>query len=508
MDKSKFVAIYVRVSSTRQAEGGYSLEAQEKVLRDEIARQGKKVFKVYKDAGISGYTMERPGLQAMLNDAKEGLFGSVGVWMISRLSRKLANLLVIFDEFQRENIQLFSFTEKFDLNTPVGKFTAQMFGSIAQMQREALIENVLNGSKKKAKAGKVVGGKLFGYDSIPDTDDPKGTKKLVIVPREAKAVRKVFDLYLQGYGFKSIAQMLNADGYRGSKGSPFSIMSIKRILDSKVYAGMVKYCGEYYQGIHEPIVSIETWEKAQAMLATKTHCKRIVDYRYLLSGLVKCPACGTGMIPAHVFHKNKNGTERRYYYYSCNEYNNRGTGNCKPNLVKAKEADEVVLAFLYKYLCKDIWLNKVIEEVQVRLSVDKSMEDKIESLKSNITKLNAKRDKLLLAFEEGRLSTEQLLEEDNAIQEAIEEVELDLNRKQFSEVRQAYSEEEIRAAFKLLPKLLEKATDEEKIKLLRGVIKAVYVDEDRFVKTIEVYIPNVKQNGRLQTMKIDIKESR
>lgn len=504
MDKSKYVAIYVRVSSSRQVEDGYSLEAQEKVLRDYVSKQGKKVFKIYSDAGISGATTDRLGLQDLLSDAKQGLFGCVGVWRISRISRNLSHLLVILEELNEADVNFFSIMEKFNIDTPVGKFIVQMLGSIAQLQRESIIENAMMGNIKKAKSGKVVGGRMLGYEYVLDTD---GTNKLVIVTEEAEAIRKIYELYLQGYGLKSIASRMNTAGFRGKNGKEFALSTIRDILTNRVYTGMVKYCGEYYEGIHEPIISREVWDKVQELLASKKHYQRTIDYRYLLPGLIKCPDCGSGMIPAHVFHKNKNGSERRYYYYSCGKYGNKGTGSCKPNVVNAKDADEAVMKFVCKYLCKATWQDKVIKSIHDRFSDNKVLKEDVDKLRGKLTKLNAKRSKLLSDFEEGKISTEHLLAEDSAVQDKIDELVVELNIKQSYERKAEYSESEIRSAFKLLPKLLQEAADEEKIKLLRGVIKAVYVDDDRKVKSLEVYIPNAKQDWRLQTIMVDLKES-
>lgn len=508
MDKSKLVAIYVRVSLSKQAEKGYSLEAQEKVLRDEIARQGKLVFKVYKDAGISGAKADRPGLQNLLADAKKGLFGSVGIWMISRLSRNLSDFLAILEELKKADVQLFSIMERFDMNTPVGNFTAQMFGSIAQMQRETIRENALLGSRLRAKSGKTVGGQLLGYINVPDTNATNGTNKLVIEPSEAEVVKKIFNLYCQGYGLKAVAKMMNAGGYSGKNGKSFSIMTIRGILTNKAYIGFVKYDGEYFQGIHEPIISQEQWTKVQNLLAFKRTFSKTIDYQYLLSGIIKCPVCGAGMLPMHVNCRNKDGSEKVYYYYACGQYMNKGAGSCSAKVVKAKEADAEVMNFICGYLCKDEWQDEVIEGIKRRLSINKLAEININQLKGKLRRLRAKRNRLLFEFEEGKLSKEQLLIADKLVQKDMNETEIAINVQLSSEPATSFNEGDIRKAFSILPKQLQNISDVEKAKLIHSAVKAVYVDDNRKVKTIEVYIPELKQNIKPQTIELDAQERR
>ena len=508
MDKAQLVAIYVRVSSTKQVEEGYSLDAQERVLRDYFLQQGKTVFKVYKDEGISGSRYDRPGLQALLKDSKKGLFGCVGIWKISRISRDLLHLLKIIDVLKNADVNLFSLTERFDLSTPLGNFIVQMFGSMAQMQRETISQNIKIGSRQRAKSGKFIGSAMFGYKSVPDTDDPKGTSKYVICPEEAEVVRKIYDLYCQGNGLKVVARTINEQGYRSKQGNAFSITGIHKILTNQAYIGKVKYAGEYFDGVHEAIISGEQWDTAQKLLASKKSYEKTVDYQYLLPGLVKCRECGSWMVPWHSTRKNKNGTSRVYYYYTCGRYLNKGTGNCKPNVVKAKEADKVVMDFIVNYLSTKEWQEKVIAKVKEKLkaSANEGLEEYIQQLRGKIGRLKAKQDKLLYEYEEGQLTKEQLVDNDKELQANIDELEMELLLNQSMDHKPGVDEKLIKKAFRALPALIRNSKHEEKLKLIRNVVKAVYVDEGRNVEFIEIYVPKPKTDIGIETLRINIKE--
>lgn len=500
MTTKRLVALYVRVSSTRQVEEGYSLEAQEKVLRDEVLKQNNLVFKVYKDAGISGANTNRPGLMELLNDAKLGLFSSVGVWNISRISRNLTHFLWIVDELNKSNVTIFSINENFDLSTSIGKFTAQMLAGVAQMQRDSWKENSILGSKLRAKNGKYAGGQLLGYRSVPDADDPRGGNKLVIDQNEASTVRKIYDLYCQGFGLKAIVQKVNNEGLHGKNGSPFSLMTVRDILTNKAYIGYVKYNGIYYAGIHEPIISTDQWNRVQEILKSRYHKEKVVDYKYLLPGLIKCPVCGSGMIPWHTYQKNKNGTTRAYYYYICGTYMNKGSNCCKPNAVKAMEADTVVLNFISRYLCDEAWRNKVLIAIKEKYASDDSSLNKIEEAKAKISKLSSRKTDLLLKYEEGTIDKDELVCRTAELQKEYDSAMVFLQILKANSINKSLDEKAVMDALNNIPEVLSTATVEDKVLLLKRTIKGIYVNSNRVVCSIEVYLPSRINMGEEITM--------
>ena len=145
----------------------------------------------------------------------------------------------------------------------MGTFTLTMMGAVAQMQRESWMESSKIGMVKRAKSGRSNGLKVLGYQNVPDPDDPKGGGKLVISPEEAEIIRQIFQLYIQGRGYRAIANRLNEAGHTGKNGRPFGLISIQTILSNPLYAGRIRFAGEEYIGLHEPIISEELWQAAQ-----------------------------------------------------------------------------------------------------------------------------------------------------------------------------------------------------------------------------------------------------
>ena len=121
MQVGQSVAIYIRVSTDKQVDG-FSLEGQEAVIRKDISLHGKTVYKVYIDAGVSGASQDRKGLEALLKDARRGCFGELVVWSISRISRKLSHLLHIIEELNSLGIAFRSISENIDISSSSVKY--------------------------------------------------------------------------------------------------------------------------------------------------------------------------------------------------------------------------------------------------------------------------------------------------------------------------------------------------------------------------------------------------
>lgn len=504
MEKSKVAALYVRVSTEKQVDHGYSLEAQENVLRDKAISQGKIVSKVYKDAGVSGAKMDRLALTELLHDAQNGNFGSVYVWSFDRIARNLLGLLSIANEFHKADVQLISINENFDVNTPEGRFLLGFYGNIAQSQRETFRANSMLGSRKKAESGKFVGGSMLGYRRVPDETDSKMGTKLVIDENEACIVRTIFELYCSGYGLKAVASRVNRLGMRGKKGKEFSITTVRGILTNRAYIGMVKYAGEYFMGVHEPIIDKELWDKAQSLLASKNSYTKVIDYQYLLSGLIKCPICSCGMLPSHSSRKTKDGTVRYTYYYVCGKYMNKGAGSCISKAVRAKEADTIVMEFLTKHLSSKAWKDTILSEVRRKISADSKVTENIKNLKAGLQNLKNKQTQLLLKYEDGNLEKDCLLRELANIKTEIKQIETQLVPLDTCCGTPSYTERDIMEALKKLPALIKKATYQEKLKLLRGVVRSVDVDSNMKVSGIEVLVPVQEPHGKPLTLKIKL----
>lgn len=277
---NKTAALYIRVSTDAQFEEGYSVDAQKEMLEGYCKSKNIKNYDFYIDGGFTGSNIERPEMQRLIEDVKSGKISHVIVYKLDRLSRSQKDTLyLIEDVFNPHNTDFVSLNENMDTSTPIGRAMLGIMSAFAQLERETIRERTRMGMKERVKNGLWMGGGRipFGYDY----DKNKG----VLVPnKDAQTVRKVYDLYLQGYSTDRIAKIV---------GLKYDRLAMQ-ILTRKTNAGYICYNGEEYLGQHEPIISLETYQKTMDMIKERS-IQRIATSNYLLTGLVYCGKCGAKM---------------------------------------------------------------------------------------------------------------------------------------------------------------------------------------------------------------------
>lgn len=286
------VAIYIRVSTTSQAEEGYSIDEQKDKLKSYCQIKDWNVYKVYTDGGFSGSNTERPALEKLINDAKNKKFDTVLVYKLDRLSRSQKDTLYLIEEvFIKNGIEFLSLQENFDTSTPFGKAMIGLLAVFAQLEREQIKERMQLGKLGRAKAGKSMmwARTSYGYDYHRDT----GT--MTINELEAIAIRDIFESYLNGMSVTKIRDMLN-DKYPKTPNWHYRI--VRGILANPVYCGYNQYKGHVFLGNHEPIITEEVFNETQEELkirqqtALEKFNPRPFRAKYMLSGIAQCGYCG------------------------------------------------------------------------------------------------------------------------------------------------------------------------------------------------------------------------
>lgn len=285
------VAIYVRVSTTSQAEEGYSIEEQIDKLESYCKIKDWSVYKVYTDGGFSGSNTERPALERLIKDADRKKFDTVLVYKLDRLSRSQKDtLFLIEDVFIKNGIEFLSLQENFDTSTPFGKAMIGLLSVFAQLEREQIKERMQLGKLGRAKAGKSMmwTKTSYGYDYHKET----GT--MTINPVQSLAIKFIFESYLSGRSITKLRDDLNE---KFPKEKPWNYRAVRKILDNPVYCGYNQFMGEIYKGNHEPIISKEVYDKTQKELkirqrtAAENVNPRPFQAKYMLSGIAQCGYC-------------------------------------------------------------------------------------------------------------------------------------------------------------------------------------------------------------------------
>lgn len=306
------IAYYARVSTTEQAENGYSIDEQQERMQKYCDAMGWKERKGYTDPGFSGASIDRPALQKLISDVKSGKIDKVLVYKLDRLSRSQKDTLYLIDDvFLANGCEFVSMSENFDTSSPFGRAMIGILAVFAQLEREQIKERMIMGKQARAKSGKCSGNSRppIGYDY----DSEKG--ELVVNEFEKMQIVSIFEWFAAGLSTLTITEKLNAAGMRHKYGE-WSEPVVRRVLPRKTYIGYNYSKGEWYKGAHDPIVSKELFDTVQAMLEhthleTVLHGRRPGKANSYLGGYLFCAQCGNR-------YAKKSTNHGKYEYYGCN----------------------------------------------------------------------------------------------------------------------------------------------------------------------------------------------
>ncbi|MBZ9872951.1 recombinase family protein [Mesorhizobium sp. BR1-1-9] len=313
-------AVYTRKSSEEGLDQEFnSLDAQREACVAFIASQVGLGWKLvpdrYDDGGISGGTMERPALQRLLQDIRDGKVDVVVVYKIDRLTRSLMDFSKIVEIFDASSVSFVSVTQQFNTTTSMGRLTLNVLLSFAQFEREVTAERIRDKIAASKKKGMWMGGVVpLGYRVEH--------RKLIIDDAEAKIVRHLFERYLVLKSVRDLADEAAREGLvtrtrERQDGSvavttPFGRGNLYHLLSNPIYIGKIKHKDQVYDGEHEPIIAGPVFEAAQALLAIQAPRRRSISnvtQPHLLTGLL-FDEHGEKLRSVHA---NTRGVRYRYY---------------------------------------------------------------------------------------------------------------------------------------------------------------------------------------------------
>lgn len=340
-------AIYTRKSSEEGLEQEFnSLHAQREACEAFIASQKSEGWALvrdqYNDGGISGGTLERPGLKQLLADVEDGLVDVVVVYKIDRLSRSLMDFSKLVEVFDRNGVTFVSVTQSFNTTTSMGRLTLNILLSFAQFEREVTAERIRDKVKASRMKGMWMGGYVpLGYDVVD--------RKLVVNEEEAAKVRMVFQRFVEVGSATVLARELRNDGFLSKQGALIDKGYLYRLLNNRVYRGEAVHKGEAYAGEHKAIIDTRLWEQVHDIIGESPR-KRANNTRTQTSALLKgllFTATGAAMTPS----STKKGTRRYRYYVSMDLLKNRETPEDDiPRRLPADTAEAAVVAEIRRVL--------------------------------------------------------------------------------------------------------------------------------------------------------------
>lgn len=433
MSREKAYA-YLRVSTLQQVDGN-SLEGQEAEIRRYCEYQNIDIIGVYTDGGKSGKSIAgRPEFQRMLRDVEEKReVRYIVAWKMSRFGRNACDSLNALKLLQKNKVNLITVEDHIDTSNQMGRLFFTLMSALAEMERENIREQTANGKKYNALAGNWNGGQApYGYTLE--------NGRLVINEEEADIVRKIYAWFMESEdaGYSTVTAKLNEAGIKPRQklrldrktmersGTDEKIYlpvmedwyttSVKKILDSPVYCGKLRY--GYYKikdtadgktkreysdnptivdGKHEAIISEELWNKVQEKRAKVKKPKGRTDstletVNNVFNRIAKCPQCGGNMVSASSSYKTVGGKQRIYYQYICGYWNNHKKGKCSKNPIKAEFLEGTVVDAILEYVKRPNIVQEIAQYMDREMDTTK-LDSEIAEIESKLKDLDKAENK-------------------------------------------------------------------------------------------------------------------
>lgn len=513
--------IYTRVSTSMQVEG-FSLDAQRTRLLKFAEFRDLEVVGEYSDKGRSGKNIQgRPEFQRMLKDIESGKdkVSFVLVFKLSRFGRNAADVLTSLQKLQDNGVNLICAEDGLDSSHGTGKLIIQILSAVAELERENIRVQTMEGRLQKAREGKWNGGFApYGYKLVDG--------KLEIAEDEVEVIRIIFDKFVNTtVGINGIAKYLNDNGFKkkmrqNNTREYFRPSFIKGVLDNPVYCGKIafqrrkteKIAGKHeeyhvvsqtdfpvYDGVHEAIVSEELWLQAQKKRKKTGHKrdkKHKLEHEHLLSGIIKCPVCDANLYGNVNRKKKDDGTYYKdYYFYACKHRKQVNGVRCNYDRQWNQETvNKAVEETIRKVVNNPDFEAALRKKIDSRVDTS-ALDAEMENLQKALRQLNSAKDRLGQQmdaldvtdkhydkkYEDMQARLDDFYDKIDAAQEEIAELQARIDFL----IAQKISSDNVYKYLLYFDKLYDKFTDKEKKTFLGS-----------FVEKIEIY-PTETPNGRI-----------
>ena len=390
--KSKAIG-YVRQSTTKQA----SLVWQEDIIRSEADKRSHRLERIFFDKA-SGGNSERTGFSLMKESITTKAVDFLYVWRLDRISRNVSDLLDLYDFCSQYGVTIVSIADPITATgDSMARFQISVIGSVAQLQRELIAENQRIGLRRKHDLGLHLTARVpFGYRYI-------STDQIVIQEEEAEIVRRVYELYLGGIGYKRICSIFAAEGVM-VRGNPFRVHNVRSILTNAFYSGYIDNEFGITKGIHPSIVTRKMQDDVRKIQQSR-HVKKKDFRRHLLTGKIRCPHCGKNL-SIHIVGPSRKG--RRYnklYYYICPSNSANGKLSCEGIHLRAEQVEVQAVTAVRDFLNDKERLRQIQNQLNNKIA---KVRERTDERTDNI---ESRKQAALVLFERGKLSAKQLTDE-------------------------------------------------------------------------------------------------
>lgn len=511
--KEMIAALYVRYSSDNQRDE--SIDAQIRAGEDYAKKNNIKIVKIYADRAKSATSDKRPEFQKMIKDSALGLFNTVIVHKLDRFSRDKYDSAIYKRKLKANGIKLISIVENLD-GSPESLILESVIEGMAQYYSANLAREVMKGMKETAYQCKHTGGQPpLGYDVDLE-------KKYIVNDAEAEIVRKIYDMYINGYSYSQIIDHLNERGYKTKAGNTFGKNSIYSILDNEKYSGIYifnrsskkdafgKRNSRLFKDDSEviridggmpAIVSKETFQKAREMMLARKKAPGANKAKetYLVSGLIFCGECGASMQGNRRNPKDK----PRYVSYRCSCRLQKRT--CDNKEIRKEYVEEFVLSELEKNILNDKAIPILVEKINQHIK-EQSKSDKasIEILTKELGDIDKQINNIVsaitqgFAYDEFKTKMEELKGRKTKLEVTLREQE---NKSQATQI----TEEQVKNLFSMFRGFVKERNIPECKKFIQNYVDKVIVYKDH-VEAIFSVVFNILKDYEAYKIRSSVKK--
>lgn len=479
MSNLNTAALYIRVSTSKQEE--LSPDAQKRLLLEYAKKNNYDVLPehIYLENGISGRKADkRPSFQKMIACAKNKEFDAILVWKFSRFARNQEESIVYKSLLEKYNVQVISISEPI-IDGPFGSLIERIIEWFDEFYSINLSTEVKRGMTEKALRGGYQSYAPLGYNyssgGIPEINQ-----------EEASIVRYIFDSYINGMDFSTIARHLNVKGYKTKRGNPFELRTIRYILKNPYYIGKVRWNraphSSYFEnpeeeiivadGKHEPLISEETFNAVQKRIEadfTPVKRKGVGFTKHWLCGVLKCGICGSSM--TYYQPAGKNGGFQCYKY-------TKGIHkqSCYINVFKL---EKIVL---------DVFSNLTFDNIQYSVLPKPELSSNMEEYRKQLSLLDKKEKRIKEAYLNEIDTLAEYKENKLSLQREREQLEALIKSNAAIEDTPEKKAELLKNCKNVYEVLSSDVDLEKKASALRSICKEIIFDKASGTVTIHFYI--------------------
>lgn len=322
--------LYARKSTESDEQQALSIESQVKEMTAMAERDGLVIRGIKRESHSAKDVGERPVFNELLEEIKAGKYTGIICWHPDRISRNAGDLGKVVDLMdQGFLIEIRTYSQTFT-NNPNEKFLFMILGSQAKLENDTKSINIKRGLRARVEMGLWPVVAPTGYLNEKRTDRPCS---VIVDPERGTTMKQIFEkVGLDGWSGRRVYAWLKDEiHFKTKNGKNLSLGNLYILLKNSFYYGVFEYprgSGNWYTGVHEPIISKELFERVQEQIKSQEIDKSVAK-EFAFTRLIKCGHCGSGITADEKFKQLKDGGYNRHVYYICTKSRDKNC-QCKP----------------------------------------------------------------------------------------------------------------------------------------------------------------------------------